>query len=98
MSLSINEFASRPVHTASAVKVSFLLLGVIASLAVGKALLEQGLTTPANAEPVAVRTAVAPAPVSARAPKKDFCRVVEVEIEDDAGVGGRGVVVCGRAR
>lgn len=94
MSLSINDIASRPVNTASAVKISLLTLGVIASLAVGKALLAQGLTTPAMAEPVAVAKA---APVVQSAPKKEVCRRMMVELDNGEGVGGRSITVCRKA-
>lgn len=90
MSLSIDEFASRPVHAASAARVSFLILGVIASLTVGKALLTQGLTTPAMAEPAApiVKVAAESLPVGVQEPGRNVCRQVEVEIDEGYGVRG----------
>lgn len=89
MSLTMNEFASRPVHAASAVRIALLGLGVIVSLAAGKALLEQGLTTPAKAEPVADKVAA-----GAQESAKKLCRQVEVEIDDAGGVRGRVVWIC----
>lgn len=91
MSLTMNEFASRPVHAAAAVRVSFLIIGAIACLAVGKALLTQGLTTPAMAEPspVAVsQIAAAPIAVTAQASSETTCRQVVVEIDEGYGVRG----------
>ncbi|PWB78982.1 MAG: hypothetical protein C3F11_21785 [Methylocystaceae bacterium] len=90
MSLTMNEFASRPVHAASAVRIALLGLGVIVSLAAGKALLEQGLATPAKAEPAVADKVAAGAQESA----KKLCRQVEVEIDDAGGVRGRVVWIC----
>jgi hypothetical protein len=90
MSLSINQSASRPAHAASAVRLSFLALGVIASLAVGKALLAQGLTTPAMAEPAGVAAGVVAEalPIATTEPAKSECRQVQVEIDEGYGVRG----------
>lgn len=92
MSLSMNEFASRPVHAASAARVSFLILGVIASLAAGKAMMAQGLTTPAMAEPAApaavAKIAMEAVAANAQEPAKNVCRQVEVEIDEGYGVRG----------
>jgi hypothetical protein len=85
MTFAVTEFASRPVQTASAVRMSLLILGAIAGLAAGKALLAQGLTTLAKAEPAVAP--IASAAVVAE-PAKDVCRRVEVEIDEGYGVRG----------
>lgn len=101
MTIAMTDFASRPVHTASAVRISFVILGAIACLAAGKALLAHGLTTPAKAEPVAAATASRAAVETLalrEAPAKDVCR--RVEVETDEGYGVRGHVtrwVCRKA-
>ncbi|ATQ67556.1 hypothetical protein CQW49_06385 [Methylosinus trichosporium OB3b] len=81
MSFAMTEFASRPVQTGSAVRISLALLAMVAGLAAGKALIAR-VATPALAEP-------APAVATLRAaPAKDVCRAVEVEIDEGYGVRG----------
>ncbi len=102
MTLAVTDFASRPVRVASAVKIAFLILGVNVCLVAGKALLAQGLATPAMAESVAPalvsKAAVQPIAEIVEQPARDVCR--RVEVETDEGYGVRGHVtrrVCRKA-
>jgi hypothetical protein len=84
----MTEFASRPVPTSSALRLSLALLAVVAGLAVGKALVARSFVAPAAAEPAA----------TVETTHKDMCRAVEVEIDEGYGVRGHVTrMVCRKA-
>lgn len=87
MTFAMTEFASRPVPTSSALRLSLALLAIVAGLAVGKALLARGFVAPA-AEPAA----------AVEMTHKDSCRAVEVETDEGYGVRGHVTrMVCRKA-
>lgn len=76
MTFTISEFASRPVRTRSVLRISSMLLAIVAGVAAGQALLARSVATPVSAEPVATLASV------------EECRTIEVEIDEGYGVRG----------
>ncbi|WP_166141120.1 hypothetical protein [Methylosinus sp. RM1] len=85
MTFAVTEFASRPVETASAVKIAFVILGATVALAGTKALLSR------NAAPIAE-----PAVFAEHA--EDRCRYVSVESHGGLAEGKALRVVCRKTR
>ena len=87
MTFAVSEFASRPVETASAVKIAFVILGATVALAGGKALLSR------SAAPVAE-----PAVFAVAEHAQDRCRFVPVEFSEGLAKGQAIRIVCRKAR
>lgn len=87
MTFAVSEFASRPVETASAVKIAFVILGATVALAGTKALLSR------SAAPLAE-----PAVFAIAEHAEDRCRFVPVDSHGGLAEGKALRVVCRKAK
>lgn len=97
MTFAVSELASRPVRTAAAMRMAFVILGATVALAGAKAFTARSVAAPAlPSEPVA---AIAePATFAAAEATEGVCRRVVVEIDEGYGVRGQAIRwVCRKA-
>lgn len=86
MTFAVSELASRPVQTAAAMRMAFVILGATVALAGAKAFTARSVVAPilpsAPVAPIAESVALADAAT------QDVCRRVVVEIDEGYGVRG----------
>lgn len=87
MTFAVSELASRPVQTAAAMRMAFVILGATVALAGAKAFTARSVAAPilpsAPVAPIAESVALADAEAT-----QDICRRVVVEIDEGYGVRG----------
>jgi len=88
MTFAITEFASRPVQTAAAMRMAFVILGATVALAGAKAFMAQSVAAPV-APTEAVAPIAEPATFAAAEATQSVCRRVNVEIDEGYGVRGQ---------
>jgi len=88
MTFAVTEFASRPVQTAAAMRMAFVILGATVALAGAKAFMAQSVAAPL-APTEAVAAIAEPATFAGAEATQSVCRPVNVEIDEGYGVRGQ---------
>ena len=93
MTFAVTEFASRPVQTAAAMRMAFVILGATVALAGAKAFMANSFSAQGVAAPLAPTEVVAaiaePATFAGAEATQSVCRRVDVEIDEGYGVRGQ---------
>ncbi|CAN2534822.1 hypothetical+protein [Methylocapsa aurea] len=88
MTFAVSQFASRPVQTAAAMRMAYVILGATVALAGAKAFMAQSVAAPL-APSEAVAAIAEPATFAGAEAAQSLCRPVAVEIDEGYGVRGQ---------